>query len=807
MKLNISSDFIDSGNLQQTGEFTIRSSPLAFQILSSSLYSDKISAVIRELSCNAADAHIAVGLPDQPFVVKLPNQLDREFYILDNGPGLTHKEVCDPEEGLYTTYFASSKHLSNDVTGAFGLGSKSPFAYTDQFTIETARDGEHRTYLAYKGAMGVLRCDLVNTRPATDNWPHGLKVSMPVAPKDFNEFRNKARNILGWFNPLPKLIGDTDLTPNGSETNLGTIKIECSGLGQPYILMGNVAYRIDRDMLQSHRLMSDPNDKQLATVAWYDDWLLRAPIGAVDITPSRETLEYTDKTVLYLRSAFIDIADRASQALVDLLATTDQTFPSVNALLRSPEGIKMRIPERTKELLLSYRKNGLDDQKIEWLFNDAIKFEDLFDEFTGRDELDRLMQETRVIISTHNLTLFNRRYWWSKTGSHRGEQFRSSKINPITDLVTYNSKFFLNDKDSRAIPSKLLKHHFSSFSGYLYVLNADAAQALIDQKALLPSQIVNLSTLAPVPKAPRAVAVRTPGAQPVRRTSKRFPFFDFTDGGTSEVALKDIPETARFFATRRRQHGSDYVLSSNHDGSVGLNVKPLNLWQAIRNIQDAFPSFTGLPTGIVYCTPSQEARLLKNGFAPAHSFIEPIVHAILTEYNALSHDLKISSCNTDKWWPLFAKDHRPCKTHQGDKCLHFLMNVVSSPELTEFMLENSPNSPQRQLLEQFKTRYAIYLSDCKNQFLRLETLHGLCRDLRATHPNLTLLQKDFSNIYIDITHVHQNLVVIHELDALALVHPLEWPISADKVIEKAGWEAASKYLLALFTSTEQEISP
>jgi hypothetical protein len=115
---------VETSGTGPTSGFRIETNAYAFQMLSSGVYSDKISAVLREIGCNAADAHTAAGKRDMPFEVKLPTQLDPQFWIKDCGPGLDEDGV----RGLYTTYFSSTKRDSNDFTGAFGLGSKSPFS-------------------------------------------------------------------------------------------------------------------------------------------------------------------------------------------------------------------------------------------------------------------------------------------------------------------------------------------------------------------------------------------------------------------------------------------------------------------------------------------------------------------------------------------------------------------------------------------------------------------------------------------------------------------------------------------------------
>jgi len=134
-----------------SSDFRIESSPEAFRILSDGLYSDKIRAVIRELSTNAVDACVEAGTLDTGgYVIHLPNTLEPSFSIRDYGTGLTHEEVI----GLYTTYFGSNKTHSNKFTGQLGLGSKSPFAYTDSFTVTSWTDGSKRCYNAHISAAG-----------------------------------------------------------------------------------------------------------------------------------------------------------------------------------------------------------------------------------------------------------------------------------------------------------------------------------------------------------------------------------------------------------------------------------------------------------------------------------------------------------------------------------------------------------------------------------------------------------------------------------------------------------------------------
>ena len=91
-------------NVSEVGEFRIRNSAKAFNILSSGLYANKVRAIIRELSCNAVDSHVAAGKHNTTFDVHLPNSIEPYFSIRDYGTGLSHDQVTN----IYNTYFEST---------------------------------------------------------------------------------------------------------------------------------------------------------------------------------------------------------------------------------------------------------------------------------------------------------------------------------------------------------------------------------------------------------------------------------------------------------------------------------------------------------------------------------------------------------------------------------------------------------------------------------------------------------------------------------------------------------------------------
>ena len=94
-------------------EFQIKADEKLFMLLSDSVYSDKIAAGIREITCNAYDAHVEAG-QERKFQVTIPSRDKPEFRVRDFGKGLSPDQMS-----MYTTYGDSSKEGSNAYIGAF----------------------------------------------------------------------------------------------------------------------------------------------------------------------------------------------------------------------------------------------------------------------------------------------------------------------------------------------------------------------------------------------------------------------------------------------------------------------------------------------------------------------------------------------------------------------------------------------------------------------------------------------------------------------------------------------------------------
>ena len=338
MKIAKSSGQTSQSSSSDTHQFKISANGTAFQILSSGLYSNKHAAVLRELGCNAADAHVAAGIAKTPIQVTLPTETNRELTIRDFGPGMSHEQILS----LYTTYFSSDKRDSNAFVGGLGLGSKSPFAYTNSFTVTSIHQSVKRIYtcnIANDGAPTVTR---LREEPTTE--PQGIEVRLLTKQQDMHLFMREASNVFQWFDTTPTFNVPVEFH-NAKQVTLSTPAYD---IGQGYgavhfIKMGNVAYPLQQNSLDLPATTLWP--QLLARIPL----ILKAPIGHLQVAASREALQYdptTKKNLLQLyQQAYNDISRRIVAEMSEPSRTTVWTQESA-----ALEWYRKNLPNLDKKL-------------------------------------------------------------------------------------------------------------------------------------------------------------------------------------------------------------------------------------------------------------------------------------------------------------------------------------------------------------------------------------------------------------------------------------------------------------------------
>lgn len=356
---------------QKRHKFSVQASGKMFTVLSDSLYQHKVKAVVREIGCNAYDAHIDANNTSQPFDVTLPCEADPFFRVRDYGIGLSEDRFVE----VYTTYFGSTKSETNDHTGGLGLGSKTPFIMSKTFTVHSYYNGTEYVWNAFVNDNGEP--DVVLLASQETDQPNGLLVSVPIGiglSKNeqlalYNQFLNEATEVYSWFDVIP------NVTHAGEAVEIDPAldaykKIQLTGLDKTVVhywdsgarttqasiirvKMGNVVYPYDlskcdnlerfggnitltKKMIQyltgssvSAGLLN-PSTKPI---------VIEVPMGAVDMAPSRESLSLNNATELTIINAivrFFDMLHRELQAKVDAATTTAERYEILYGVMPLP---------------------------------------------------------------------------------------------------------------------------------------------------------------------------------------------------------------------------------------------------------------------------------------------------------------------------------------------------------------------------------------------------------------------------------------------------------------------------------------
>ena len=283
MKLSQAPQDVQVGGSFETSQFAVGDINFIVDMFADKVYTKKERAVIRELSCNAHDSHVMAGTTDVPFDVHIPTQLEAWFSIRDYGTGLSDEDVRNVFSGIGI----STKRDSNEVIGCFGIGSLSPFAVSDSFTVTSYYNGTKSVYNCYRDDNRTPVVALL-TSCDTDE-PNGLEIHVPVDPEIGEKWEAEARNVFRHWSGTTANINSDWVNKELSERYY-TVETEHYGFsghyGNMYAVMGNIAYEIDDDILPYG----------------FSGWngYVKFELGDLSFDTARENLEVTDgnKTVI-----------------------------------------------------------------------------------------------------------------------------------------------------------------------------------------------------------------------------------------------------------------------------------------------------------------------------------------------------------------------------------------------------------------------------------------------------------------------------------------------------------------------------
>ena len=277
-----------------------------FKMFNKGIYSDIKGSIVREVSCNGVDSHIAAGKAHEPIIIHLPDDFESYFAVIDNGVGMSPETV----ENIYGNYGKSTKDQSNEEVGAFGVGGKSPLAYTDMYTLISRYNGVMSTYSIFYNVEGIPEVNLMST--VEGDFENGVEVQVPVQLEDYSVFAEKVKQQLRFFKVKPTIInGEIEfpkMTPIFEENGV-TI---CNDVRGAYVLQGGVGYPLNVNELTQDVMNEvaiemglEPSVlrnylNKLASIGT----LIEFKIGEIDVPASREQIQYGESTVRNICNRF-----------------------------------------------------------------------------------------------------------------------------------------------------------------------------------------------------------------------------------------------------------------------------------------------------------------------------------------------------------------------------------------------------------------------------------------------------------------------------------------------------------------------
>ena len=425
---------VQANGLGAGGAFTIAASAKAFEVLSSNLYQNKTLAVIREIACNAADAHRAAGLPISKIAVHLPTYSEMWFAVRDYGAGLSTDDVLS----LYTTYFRSTKDKDNSQIGGFGLGSKSPFAVADQFTVTSWHGGVKTTFVCYK-ENGTPQVNVVGSTPCGSDTGLEVRVAVTSASGSPTVWHNEADRLFQWWPVLPtltpsimvstKAVRAPDNILLSSDTLVdGLPAWSVYNSHEKTVVMGGVPYRLDLTAIPN---FPETLTRVVATLGFH----LALPIGAVNISPSREALSYDVPTCKALIAAVAAFAKHLV-AETEALVAKQPTLAAARELLYGAGN---------KGLSSIYAKLTINNATIRW---------------RGQPVHRQVTLDLTTFSTPGKMTTYEKRSYWTnfRTGAVFDNTVTHSYFQASTLVVAWTAK--VTSKTYRT-----LKHNYGATRG------------------------------------------------------------------------------------------------------------------------------------------------------------------------------------------------------------------------------------------------------------------------------------------------------------------------------------------------------
>jgi len=410
LKLESAVSQIESNGVMSSTSFSIAMNAKAFKALSSTIYQNKQGSIVRELSCNAYDSHVMAGHPEKPFEIHLPDDFEPWFSVKDFGVGLTESQITS----VFSTFFESTKDQSNDVIGAFGLGAKTPFSYTDQFTVTSIVNGVKSIYSSFIGPGGFPEISKMHDEETSES--NGVEIHMQVKREDFQRFRTEVREQLKFFAVKPIVRNCVGFQFNDMKpvSSFSECDLYSSGtLSDNYIVQGQVGYKLTDSDLRN--INKDVMTFLKSVMQTGKRIVIKMPIGTVGVTISREAVEFDDRTLKNIEQTMNRIVDEIAAETKKSLDLIPTEFERAHWLyLNRPLGFDKLVREYCPKADGGRFELRFKNYKVKFVDYGRTRYRDHYSDYMFVDGGDRV---AFVVADTKSMMVKRHEQYLSEVGS------------------------------------------------------------------------------------------------------------------------------------------------------------------------------------------------------------------------------------------------------------------------------------------------------------------------------------------------------------------------------------------------------
>ena len=293
-------------------------------------YSRPRDAVIRELATNALESHQAAGYTG-PVEITLPSSFDPFLTITDHGLGLGLSDITD----VIGDYAGSTKRHDEQATPNYGIGSKSPFAVSDSYTVIAVKDGVRREVLFARLSDGNPGYKIISTTSTSE--ANGVTVRVPVLePETFEGWLAAAKSVLYWWEKDTFLVHRANFFTGDPETleiptyrddvidTLSTDNVLSLGLGADAsdweqvvtVRAGTAGYSVPQGFFTELDM----------PVYGLGNLVVEMPKDSVKVSPNRESIEDTDGNREKIHTALAEWAETVSSTFLTKLDAATSSY-------------------------------------------------------------------------------------------------------------------------------------------------------------------------------------------------------------------------------------------------------------------------------------------------------------------------------------------------------------------------------------------------------------------------------------------------------------------------------------------------